>query len=442
MSTSLTKKIFHNINWIFIEKISKAGLTALTSILVARYLGADGLGAISIALTIYSIFAVIGTLGLERILLKELEIKENQPEVLIGGSILLRILGALLAFVAMNLIVLFAYSGNHDLQIMTLALSFAFFIAVGNIFEVFYRRQLRSKYVTIVRVLGLFSSATSKIIIILLELDVVWFTLPVLIETSVVTFSFLYLRYKDHELNLDKLQFQVEESRRILRMAWPLLMSGLVGSLYFQLDKVVIYQYLDESSLGRYALLFQLVSILTFLVHSINLSITPILNKLFFESEAIFWEKYREATALKFLIALVLGAGLTLTGNFFIPLLAGDDFTYTRELLLIFSLYFVFVSIGSLQAEYCVLINVVKPLFYLRIITLTINFILNIWLIPIWGLSGAAFATVVSYFLNQFVLPLAIKEMRSAVVQNFISLRLVLDWQLYRDLYTRCSKLF
>ena len=438
---TLSQKIFHNINWILIEKITKATLTALMSIIVARYLGANGLGAISIALTIYSIFAVFGTLGLERILLKELEVKERDPKKLIGGAIILRGAGAFIAFTSMNIAILFIYPDNLQLQLMILMLSFTYFIALGDIFEVIYRRRLHSKYVTVVRVLGLFSSAICKISIVLLELDVIWFTIPVIIETTVVSVGFIYLFSHDKEFTIDSLEYTIIESQRIFKMVWPLLLSGLVGTLYFQMDKVIIYQYMDEASLGRYALLFQLVSIMLLLIHSINLSVIPSLNKLYFVSRKDFWNKYREITAFKFLLAVVLGLTLTLTGNFFIPLFVGDEFMYSPLLLVIFSLYLMFVGIGSLQVEYCILIGVIKPLFYLRLLTLTINLILNIVLIPVYGLEGAAIASVSSYFLNQFILPMLITEIRPVIFQNIVALNSVLHGKLYRDLYSRCVKL-
>ena len=56
MSKSLPKLFFQNSNWVLVEKLSKAIVTGLTSILVARYLGSDGLGTISIVLTVYLCF--------------------------------------------------------------------------------------------------------------------------------------------------------------------------------------------------------------------------------------------------------------------------------------------------------------------------------------------------------------------------------------------------
>ncbi len=441
MSDNLTKKIFFNINWILIEKVSKGVLTALTSIIVARYLGAEGLGAISIALTLYSIFSVIGTLGLERVVLKELESPECHPEKLMGGVILLRIIGAIVAFIVVNISVVYFYAGNLKLQYMILMLSFAFFIAIGNTFEVFYRKQLRSKNVTIVRVFGLFISAITKIIIVFLSLDVVWFTLPLLIETTIISISFLYLRFNDEQLTLGKLEYQLGEAKRLIHFSWPLLLSGLAGSLYFQIDKILIHQYMDDTALGRYALIFQMVSILLLMLNAINLSVTPVLNKLYFNNRKEYWNKFKEVTALKFCLAISLGFGLALLGNIVIQFVVGEDYFYSQEVLWAFSIYIMLVSITSLNTEYCILAGVVRPLFYLRILTLLLNFTLNLYFIPIWGLYGAACATVVSFFFHKFIFPLLVKDMRVIVWNNVLALSYLFRKELYINVGIRFTKI-
>lgn len=441
MSQSLIVRLFHNTNWILVEKISKALLAGLTSLLVARYLGASGLGTLSIVLAFYAIFSVLGTLGLTIVLLKELEVEQTNPERLIGGAILLRVFGALLGVVLLNLIPVVIYPTQETLQVMLLIVSFSFVIAVGNIFEVLFRRELLSKYVTIARVLGLILSALSKLLLILLDADVIWFAVPLIVETSVVSFAFFMLRHRQDSVNVGALRYEIQESKRIFGLSWPLLLSGLVGTLYFQIDKIVIFELMDEASLGRYALLFQLVSMSLFIIQAINLSVVPVLNKLFYQDEVTYWSIYREVTALKVLIGLCIGGGLTLLGNIVIPLLVGVEFTYSTSLLLYFALYILFVSIGSLQAEYCILVNVVKPLFYIRVLTLSANLLANILLIPIWGLEGAAFSTALSYFLNQFIFPSFVKAMRPALKNNIFAVFKLADWQLYKGLYTRVRKL-
>ncbi len=442
MTESLHKRLFLNTNWILAEKVSKLGLTAITSILVARYLGAEGLGALSIALTLYSIFSVAGTLGLERVLLKELEETPQNSSELVGGAIILRSVGALAGFVFSNLSVMIFYAENVELKIMTLVLSSTFFVAIGNVFEVFYRRELLSKYVTAARVLGLLSSALIKLSLIWAGAGVAWFVLPVFIELLVVSGCFWGLYRSVSIQSFESISYSWKSAVLIWSSAWPLIFSGLVGTLYFQLDKIVIFQYLSEAELGRYALLFQLVSMSLFAVHALNMSATPILNKLFYSSRSMYWKKYQEITLLKFLLGSVIAVTLYSLGNVMIPLLAGSDFTYSPMLLMLFAIYILLVSVGSLQVEYCLLIGIVKPLFYMRVGTLVLNLALNLVLIPIWGLVGAAIASVVSYFINQFVLPMLVKNMRAILINNFLSFRLLFQGTFYKYLFVRAVSLW
>lgn len=442
MARNLSQTIFFNINWILIEKVSKALLTAVTSLVVARFLGAEGVGSISIALTLYSVFTIFGTLGLERAIARDLQDPKCDKATLVGGLITLRLLGASIAFIGLNSTAWWFYADNPTLQTMCLILSTAFFITIGDAFEAVYRNQLRSKYVTIVRVLGLFSSAATKLLILYFEADIIWFAVPVVIETSIICSAFLYLRVSDTKLALGKLVFRFSEVKRLFLFSWPLALSGLAGNLYFHSDKIIIHHLIDAAALGKYALLFQLVSVLLFVFNSINLSVTPVLNRLHFETGDMFWRKYREITALKLLLAMGMGAGLLLLGNIIIPFLVGAEFTFSTEVLAIFSTYIVFVAMCSLKSEYCVLVGIVKPLFYIRIVTLLINLLLNLWLIPIWGLAGAAFATLASYVINEFVFPVFIKEMRIVVINNLLALRELTNSSFYSTLNVQLKKLF
>ncbi|MCY7294353.1 flippase [Alteromonas sp. a30] len=438
MSISLPKKFLLNTNWVFIEKISKAVISGLTSILIARYLGAEGLGVIAIVLAVFSIFSVVGTLGLDRVLLKELEVSKS-VETLVGSVVALRFTAAILGFVLINVYSFFAYT-SEQVQWMIFAISFAFFFAVGNTFEAFYRKALRSEVATMVRVLGLLASAAAKIIFLFFDANIIWFAIPAVLETFLVCACYVFLWRVKKDIELPPLCFSLTECKRLIRLSWPLTLSGIVGTLFFQMDKMFLYDLADEATLGQYALLVQIVSIVLFAFAAFNMSSVPILNKLFFRSKEQFWQRYQEATALKFLLALFAGGGLILFGNPVITFFVGPEFHYSTATLVIFALYVVVVAMSSLKTEYCLLNGIVKPLFYLRVLTLILNFILNYLLIPRWGIEGASVATLISYFANEVVFPLFIKEMRVALFNEYKSLLRLLQPSFYLNLRIYLSK--
>ena len=246
---------------------------------------------------------------------------------------------------------------------------------------------MRSNVVAIIRLFGLITSALTKILIIVFEANIIWFATAVVLETLVVSLSYyLFVQKEKTFLDIADLDYSFVEGRRLLSFSWPLVLSGLVGTLYFQLDKVLIFGFLDEATLGRYALLVQVVSIALFGFTALNTSAIPILNKLFHSNIDIFWKKYQEITAFKFLLSFFICVPFITVGNELIVFLVGDEFYYETELMLAFSAYIVLVSMGALKTEYCVLIGVTKPLFIMRVISLASNAGLNLVLIPMWGL--------------------------------------------------------
>lgn len=441
MKQRLLHKVFFNINWILLEKVSKVFLAGITSLIIARYLGPSGLGLLSLALSIYSIFFVISSLGLERIILRELGEPENSPESVIGSALILRSFGSLIAFISLNVGVAQFYQENDKLQLMTFLLSLTFFISIGNTFESYYRKQLRSKNVTAVRVLALFLSATLKLSIVGMQLDVIWFVLPAIIDVIFTTLGFAYLRLNDVKMTLGRLNYSFKDAGKMLSFAWPLTLSGIAGTLYFHMDRLVILEFMSESDVGRYALLAQLVSMLGVAFSAINLSLTPFLNKVYFENAQLYWTTLREVTAYKVLLAVGIGLCLPFVVDYAVPILAGEGFVYSQAVLWCFSAYIVCNALSSLNIEYWVLQRVVKPIFYIRILTLVINLLLNILLIPKIGIVGAAIATLVSMMLQAFIFPLFFPRMRKVVISNLSSLGYLFNYSLYKGLYSKVKAL-
>jgi len=207
------------------------------------------------------------------------------------------------------------------------------------------------------------------------------------------------------------------------------------------MDKVLIYDFMGEASLGLYAFLVQLVSMLLLVLNAINVSVIPVLNRLYFSDRDMYWIKLREVSALKLVISFILISGLVGLGNIIIPFLVGEDFIYEPALLYIFSAYIMLISLTAMNTEYYVLAGLLRPFFYIRIITLLLNLVLNVYLIPRWGLLGAATATVMSDFALKILFPLLFKDMRIIVWNNILSINYLFHKELYKHMMQRMIKL-
>lgn len=99
-----------------------------------------------------------------------------------------------------------------------------------------------------------------------------------------------------------------------------------------------------------------------------------------------------------FIFATLLITFFLLLGKTIILTLYGDVFIESADILKIYSFTFVFVFFNPMNNKLLMIENLQKLMLVRNLIGLVINLLLNFLLIPVFGLKGAAFATVISQF--------------------------------------------
>ncbi|SDI00415.1 Membrane protein involved in the export of O-antigen and teichoic acid [Desulfosporosinus hippei DSM 8344] len=113
-------KIFKNLLYMFISNVAVRGLTAVATIMLARYLGARGYGILSVALAYYSIAGFFADLGLTHTFIREAAKPEANTSLLLGTAIKLRLSFALLTGVLVFSSVYFVYPDAYVRRIVLL----------------------------------------------------------------------------------------------------------------------------------------------------------------------------------------------------------------------------------------------------------------------------------------------------------------------------------
>ena len=62
-----------------------------------------------------------------------------------------------------------------------------------------------------------------------------------------------YFFQKKSGLNLAKINFSMNTATVLLKESWPLILSGLVISVYMKIDQVMIKHLIDDNAVGIYA---------------------------------------------------------------------------------------------------------------------------------------------------------------------------------------------
>jgi O-antigen/teichoic acid export membrane protein len=90
---------------------------------------------------------------------------------------------------------------------------------------------------------------------------------------------------------------------------------------------------------------------------------------------------------------------LVLIGGKIIELWVGQDTVPSTGLLIGCAIWMVFVSVGSGTAMFLNGLEVVKPQIAIAASASVVNIAMTIWLIPMVGVEGAVFGSVIAYFL-------------------------------------------
>ena len=210
--------------------------------------------------------------------------------------------------------------------------------------------------------------------------------------------SLIYLTYKVYTLSLfGKIKSKFSYSyKEILIFSAPLLVSSILHYSISKVDIFMIGYFLNTSSVGIYTIALKIGTLSNFLLFSINSMFAPNITTLYYNNQIIKLKKLYQVIT-KWIFAINLSV-------FFLFLIVskdvmnvfGAEFTVGwLALILITAGQVVNAGVGSAG-----LINIMtgypKSELYVSIIVFIINVTLNYFLIPIYGIEGAAFASLIS----------------------------------------------
>lgn len=184
----------------------------------------------------------------------------------------------------------------------------------------------------------------------------------------------------------------------------PLTITMLLGMIIHQSDRIIISSMLGVESTGMYAITYDLTeqSIFTLML-IVNLAAFPLAVKALEEhGETAAHKQVKANTGMLLAIGMPMLVGLILTRESVAYLFLGEPFRDTAVTLI------PYIAVGALLKGFKlygidILFHLTKQT-KLQIVPVVVaafaNVVLTIVLIPVYGLEGAALATVVAYALS------------------------------------------
>ncbi len=405
----LKSAIVKNASWLILGKVAQMVISLLVGLLTARYLGPSNYGIINYAAAYTAFFMSFCTLGINSVLVKEFVDNPEQEGGIIGSSLLLR---AISSFLSAGLIVCIVSVVDRGEKTTITVVALCSIGLIFNIFETFnywFQSKLRSKITAIVTLIAYLGTSIYKIILLVLQKDVEWFAFSTSLDYILLGALLIFFYKKEGG---SKLSYSKSIAGRILKKSVYFILPGVMVSIYGYADKFMLKHMLSEAEVGYYATATTICGMWSFVLAAVIDSLYPSIMESYKVDKDLFNKKNRQLYAIVFYVSVAVSTVFCLLGDWIVPLLYGEAFSAAASPLKVITWYTAFSYLGVARNAWVVCEDKQMYLKYIYLSAAVSNILLNLVLIPQWGATGAAAATLITQILTTLVVPFFIKDLR------------------------------
>ena len=396
-------------------------LALVVGVLTARYLGPSNYGTLSYTASFISFFSSISALSMEGVMVMKLIAHPDEEGSYLGSAIGYRFLSAILSSIAIAGLIVILNPGDSLKLLLAFLQSGQLLCKSVEILDAWFQKRLQSKYVSIGKMLASIIVSGYKIFLLITMKDIVWFALSNTISDLVIAIV-MFVFYKKE--NGAKLQFNFRHANELLAESYHFVLSDVISAFYLHLDRIMIGYLVDDANVGYYTIASAICVMYIFIPTSIITSFRPTIMEYFQKGDfAQYRLKLEQLIGGIFWLNSFFALIISFLGKYAISILYGNAYISASEPLIIlcWAKVFAITSMTRLIWILCEKKNkYVKKYVFIGGCT---NFALNAIMIPLYGVVGAAIATLITEVIVCILAPLFFKETRAI---TFIIIRSIL----------------
>jgi len=413
------EKYFKNTGWLMMARVGTLLIKMLMGIAVANYLGSTGNGILNYPMALITFFMAASALGLDAYITRELLQRPQSKNVLLGTAFTLRLSAGLIVLP----LIYFTYFLINSLSDASAGVPFNFIAIVSfvcviqsiNIIDSYFQSQIQGKKIMLVQVFANIISALAKIILIFLAAPIAWFIWALLADAAFLAIGYLWMYHKSNE-SVFHWKFDKSLAKYLIKMAWPLAFSAILVTLYMKIDQIMISSYLGSSALGVYSTVVSLSESWYFIPVATVSALFPAIMNARKHDEERYQNRLQNLYDLMSFISLGIAIIMTFASPLVYKILYKADYAAGAEVLAIHVWAGIFVFLGSASGQYLIAEGYTKLSLVRTALGALVNIILNIWWIPIFGIKGAAWASLIAYAVATFYIILIPKTRAQGIM--------------------------
>lgn len=382
------------------EKAVRIPISAVLMIFTARTLGPANFGVLAFAQAVLALCAPFAHLGFEQIVIRDLIRLPSTAPALLGTTFLARLaMGSVLLAIAVATVALVS-GANTAIPLLILLATLPF--ASATTVDYYFRATERMILPTVVRLaaFSVYAVLTASLLFIF-PAHASPGRIATLIFLEAVVVFFLYLAILPTALRPLRWSCSGKTLRALWTQSWPLMLSGISIMVYMRIDQAMLKIMLGDRNVGLYAAATTITELWYFFPVALSQAVFPRIIALH-SSPARYYKFIEQFGRALVMAAYIFAVTMSIFSHQVIGLIYGPDYVDACSVLVVSAWAGVFVALGTAQGPWSVAENLQRQSLYRTASGAVANVLLNLIFIPIWGITGAAVATVISYGISAF----------------------------------------
>ena len=400
-----SKKTKYNFSWLVFDKFARASLNFLLFIFLARYLGPQEFGILNYLLALVFLFTSLSSLGINPVLTNILiKNKRKTNNSIISNSYILRFFSSLFGYLIFILFIIYLHGKNVYLS-YSIIIGLSIIVKSYEVLFSYFESKSLSKYIVISQTISLVIVFSLIVFFLYLEFDIKYIYYCFLVDSLITLFLINIFFFKKERNFLFNLDFR--KIYKIIYKSFPVLLSIVSIVIYMRIDQVMINLLLSEKDVGIYSVSVRIVEMFHFIPKIIMVSYLPIL----LISKNYTFELIK-INSLLFKLSILVIFFIFALSKYITSILFGEIYMESVLTTILLSISLIFVFFGVANEHWYISKNLQKYYALNVFIGAITNIILNYFLIQSFGISGAAYSTILTYLLIIFLFDIFNKKTR------------------------------
>lgn len=420
---SRIRRVARNSILLGLQQVAINILSVVVVAYIARKLGGMDYGVFSLAFTFTGFFIFLGHLGLRTLTIREVAKDIEHANDYLGKIIPARLfLVTLMTAVIPLAAFVFNYEKNTIIIIAIAALATMFEQLSRIISDIFQAYEEMGKVAFRDVIVRLFTGFASIAVLYCGYglVAVSW----IYVLGAFIGFIFNVLLY-NNRFSMPVLQFDHDFILKNVKIGLSFMVIGMASSLYANVDVLIISKMLDMNSVGVYNVSANLFYRLGFIGDAVATAIFPAIAQIYFHDKSEANNILTKSLSVILIISIPMAVGGLMLADEIINLIYGDGYASSSDVfrILISSVPFAFLNMQL----YCVLgaIKLQGILLRLTLLLLVVNFTVNIVIVPIYGILGAACTKLITEFIA-FIIILRISLKHFNISETFKNIKIII----------------